>query len=380
MPLKGIKVIELAGLAPVPFCGMILADFGATVIRVGRVGSGTDLDVLTNGKKSISLNLKKPKGVQILKQLCKTSDVLIEPYRPGIMEKLSLGPDILLKENPRLIYARLTGYGQHGYYADRAGHDINYVSVTGLLSLFGRKNSKPTPPVNLAADFGGGGLMCAFGVMTALFERSKSGLGQVIDANMVNGTAYLGSWIYRSQDLPIWGKPTGENILDSGAHFYDTYKTKDGKYMAIGSIESQFYAELLEKLNLDAEFDQYTDFEEKKSKLSEIFSTKTQAEWMKIFDSSDACVTPVLSLDDVKTHPHHIQNETFQINPNGSLCPTPAPKLSKTPGISKALLPPPKSGEHTFEILKNLHYSNDEISNLEKDGIIEITSNSKSKL
>lgn len=204
---------------------------------------------MANGKKSLALNLKCPEGVQIFKKLCKTSDVLLEPFRKGVMEKLGLGPDVLLKENSRLIYARLSGFGHSGPLSNNAGHDINYVALSGLMSLFGRKNEKPFPPINLVADFGGGSVMCSLGIILALFERNSSGLGQVVDNAMVNGSAYLGSWLYRSQKLPLWGKDRGENILDGGAHFYEIYETKDGKFMSVGALEPQFYEELLEGNN-----------------------------------------------------------------------------------------------------------------------------------
>lgn len=210
-----------------------------------QVNTTVEMDSLGNGKKSLALNLKHPRGVDILKQLCKSSDVLIEPFRKGVMEKLNLGPETLLKENPQLIYARLSGYGQSGSFSANAGHDINYVALSGLMSLFGRKGENPLPPINLVADFGGGGLMCALGIILGLFERNSSGLGQIVDNAMVNGAAYLGSWIYRSQYLPVWGQEKGDNILDGGAHFYEVYKTKDGKYMSVGALEPQFYAELL---------------------------------------------------------------------------------------------------------------------------------------
>lgn len=209
------------------------------------MGSNVDLDCMANGKKSVALNLKHPAGLIALKKICNKSDVLIEPFRRGVMEKMNLGPDILLKENPQLIYARLSGYGHSGLFSHNAGHDINYVALSGLLSLFGRRSENPLPPVNSIADFGGGGLMCALGIVLALFERKSSGLGQVVDNSMVNGAAYLGSWLYRSQNLPIWGKERGENILDSGAHFYEVYKTKDGKFLSVGALEPQFYEELL---------------------------------------------------------------------------------------------------------------------------------------
>lgn len=319
----------------------------------------------------MALDLKHPEGVKIFKKLCKTSDVLIEPYRPGVMEKLKIGPEILMKENPKLIYARLTGFGQTGYYSERAGHDINYVSLTGLLSLFTRKSQKPTPPVNLAADFGGGGLMCAFGIVAALLERTNSGKGQVIDANMVQGTAYLGSWLYRSQVLPIWGNPPGENVLDSGAHYYEVYETKDNKFMSVGALEPQFYNKLLEVLNLSpTEFQQYGEFDEKKEVMSKLFKTKTQDEWAKLFDLVDACVVPVLNLEDASRHKHN--DGTFNLDSEGTLCPKPAPFLSRTPGVSNALKEAPEQGKHTREILIAMKYSNGEITRLEKEGVIEI--------
>lgn len=210
-----------------------------------KIGANSSYDCLGNGKKSLALNLKHSEGQNILKELCKKADVVIEPFRKGVMEKLKLGPEDLLKDNPRLIYARLSGYGQSGSFSNNAGHDINYVALSGLLSRFGRKNENPHVPVNVVADFGGGGLMCALGILLALLERKNSGLGQVVDNSMVNGAAYLGSWIYRSQKLPVWGQKRGENILDGGAHFYEVFKTKDGKFMSVGAIEPQFYAELL---------------------------------------------------------------------------------------------------------------------------------------
>ena len=230
MALRGLKVIELAGLAPAPVCGMILSDFGAQVIRVDKMGNGLNYDVTARGKRSIALNVKKPEGVDILRKLCQSADVLIEPFRPGVMERLGLGPGLLTQENPKLIYARLTGFGQTGPYKDMAGHDINYLALSGVLSCLGRKTENPLPPVNLLADFAGGSFTCAMGIMAALLERSSSGQGQVIDSCMVEGAAYVGSWLF-AMGPHVWGKPRGENILDSGTHFYETYKTKDGKYL-----------------------------------------------------------------------------------------------------------------------------------------------------
>ncbi|KAK4315645.1 hypothetical protein Pmani_013136 [Petrolisthes manimaculis] len=335
MALRGVRVVELAGLAPAPFCAMILADFGANVVRIDRPNA-PDIDRLGRGKRSIILDLKKPQGVDIVKKLCASADVLIEPYRRGVMEKMGLGPNILTKDNPRLIYARLTGYGQDGPFADMAGHDINYLSLTGLLSMLGRKEGPPTPPINLLADFAGGGLMCALGISLALLERTRSGMGQIVDANMVEGAAYTGSWIYSSQDISwLWGKSRGCNLLDSGAHFYNTYKTKDGRYMAVGAIEPQFYHQLITLLGLDPDVvGQMDDSDSMKKVLEAKFKEKTQKEWTEIFDGKDACVTPVLTMEEAPHHPHNAYRGTFipSSTNGGQYEPRPAPYLSRTPG------------------------------------------------
>ncbi|KAJ3653746.1 hypothetical protein Zmor_012983 [Zophobas morio] len=373
MALRGIKVLELAGLAPAPFCGMILADFGADVLRVDKIGSDTNVDTLGNGKKSIALNLKHPDGVTIVRNLAKKSDVLIEPFRAGVMEKLGLGPDILLKDNPKLIYARMTGYGQTGPFAKSAGHDINYLALSGLLSLFGRKHEKPVFPVNYAADFAGGGLICALGVTLALLERQKSGLGQVVDSSMVEGTAYVGSFLYRSQVLPMWGRQRGENILDTGAHFYEVYETKDGKYVSVGALEPQFYAKLIEGLGIDEdEAPHFGDFDKLKVLFEAKFREKTLKEWCAIFDGTDACVAPVLSLEEAPKHPHNLERGSFE----GGV-PKPAPVLSRTPGKSKGVEKLPQVGEHTRAVLASVGYSEGDINKLVENGVIDVC---KSKL
>lgn len=379
MALKGIKVIELAGLAPVPFCGMILSDFGATVLRIDKIGGNSDLDCLKNGKAQISINLKSPDGVSFIKRLCRTSDVLIEPFRSGVMEKLGLGPEILMKENPRLIYARLTGYGQNGSLSNAAGHDINYLALSGLLSLFGRQGDKPIFPVNLAADFGGGGLMCALGIVLALFERSRSNMGQIVDNSMVHGTAYLGSWLYRSQHLPIWGKERGQNILDTGAHFYEIYETKDGKFLSVGALEPQFYKDLLKGLEFEEEnYPQYSNFERSKEEFKKRFLEKTRDEWIKIFKKLDACIAPVLDLSEAVACKHNKECDTFL---NDQLIPNPAPKLDRSPGISSVVR---AYDLDTRSILKDFHFSQEEISALENSGTLTVdneeTDEVKSKL
>lgn len=315
----------------------------------------------------MAVDLKQEKGITIIRKLCRTADVLLEPFRKGVMESLGLGPNVLLKDNPRLIYARLSGYGQNGPFSRKGGHDINYLAMSGLLSLFGRHGENPLFPVNLAADFGGGGLMCALGILLALFERQKSNLGQVVDCDMVSGAAYLGSWLYRSQQLPIWGQERGKNILDTGSHFYETYKTKDGKYMSVGALEPKFYQQLLEGLGLSDDTSQFECFDEKKKMFASIFAQKTQKEWCEIFEGLDACVTPVLTLNEAPEHPHNVERKAFVEG-----IPAPAPKLERTPAVSHATKKPPQLGEHTETILKELMYEESDIAGLEREGVIGI--------
>ncbi|KAF8947227.1 hypothetical protein BGZ47_009950 [Haplosporangium gracile] len=317
--LAGLKVIEIAGLAPAPFAGKVLADFGADVVRVDRSTSAMNLDVLAQNKRSIALNLKSSAGIEALIRLCEKADVVIEPFRPGVMERLGLGPEVLLKRNPRLIYARMTGFGQEGHYAKMAGHDINYLAISGVLNTLGKHDEKPAFPINLLADFAGGGLMCALGVLLALQERTKSGKGQVVDAAMIDGVNYLGSFVYNMHKAgALFQTPAGTGQLDGGSHFYDTYKTKDGLFMAVGAIEVEFYKLLLKGLELDEEKDKLSEqmdssnWPKMKALFTKIFLSKTQAEWVKIFDNTDACVTPVLDYYSMPT-------------------PAPAPRLLRTP-------------------------------------------------
>lgn len=372
MALKGLKVLEFAGLAPGPFCGMVLADFGATVTRIDKTPINS-LDVLQSGKRTLALDLKKPKAVEIVRSLCRTSDVLIEPFRPGVMEKLGLGPTEIMNENPRLIYARLTGFGQNGSHAARAGHDINYVALSGILSLFGRKGERPTAPINLAADFAGGGLLCAFGILAALLERHHSGKGQILDHAMVEGAAYVGSWLIRSQSLPVWGKPRGENILDTGAHFYDTFETKDGKYMSVGALEPQFYKELLQGLDLPNNISQYEDDDKARHLLEAVFRTKTRDEWTEIFSNRDACVFPVLELDEVDKYPHNRERNAFlerSKTKENQLVPTPAPKLSRTPAVSGALSADKDELQMVEEICKEIDLGANDVVELCREKVI----------
>ncbi|NXR35681.1 AMACR racemase, partial [Zosterops hypoxanthus] len=371
------RVLELAGLAPAPLCGMILSDFGAQVVRVDRLSrsAGAHQDVQARGKRSLALDLKRPQGAAALRRLCGRADVLIEPFRHGVMERLGLGPEVLLQENPRLIYARLTGFGQTGKYAKSAGHDINYLALSGVLSKLGRKNENPYAPVNLLADFAGGGVVCALGIVIALFERARSGRGQVIDASMVEGVAYLSSFLWKSQKLlGLWSETRGESLLDSGAPFYETYRTSDGKFMAVGAIEPLFYKQLIKGLGLNSDElpaqMSVSDWPEMKKKFASIFAQKTQAEWCSIFDSTDACVIPVLSLDDAASHQHNKERSSFIKNDQGEMSPRPAPVLSRTPAVPSRKRDP-FIGEHTEEILLEYGFTKQEIAKLHSDKAIE---------
>ncbi|XP_064293853.1 alpha-methylacyl-CoA racemase [Phalacrocorax carbo] len=377
MALSRVRVVELAGLAPAPLCGMILADFGAQVLRVDRTPrSAMATDVQGRGKRSLALNLKHPQGAATMRRLCSQADVLIEPFRHGAMEKLGLGPETLLQDNPRLIYARLTGFGQTGKYAKSAGHDINFLALSGVLSKLGRKGENPYAPINLLADFAGGGVICALGIVTALYERTISGKGQVIDASMVEGVAYLSSFLWKSQNSGLWNRPRGENLLDSGAPFYETYKTSDGKFMAVGAIEPQFYEQLIKGLGLDSDKlptqMSFSNWPEMKEKFASVFAQKTQAEWCSIFDGTDACVTPVLSFDDVASHQHNKQRSSFIKNDQEEISPRPAPLLSRTPAVP-SFKRDPFIGEHTEEILLEYGFTKEEITNLYSAKVIEFS-------
>uniref|UniRef100_A0A182Y9X7 Uncharacterized protein n=1 Tax=Anopheles stephensi TaxID=30069 RepID=A0A182Y9X7_ANOST len=338
------------------------------------------IDVLQGGKRSLALNLKQPKAIDVVRSLCRGSDVLIEPFRPGVMEKFGLGPTVLLKDNPRLIYARLTGFGQTGTHAVRAGHDLNYVALSGVLSMLGRKTNKPTAPINLVADFAGGGLMCAFGILAAIVERHRSGKGQIIDHAMVEGAAYVGSWLFRSQTLPIWGNPRGENIIDGGAHFYDTYETKDGKFLSVGAIENKFYRLLLEGLGLDPDLSQLDDDEERRKLFETTFKTKTRDEWMEIFGEKDACVFPVLTPDEVESYQHNRERDVFvdyQRKEDEVLVPTPAPKLSRTPARSGVTVKERGELEMAEEILGEIGVERQELVRLYEEGVLLLSNKPK---
>jgi alpha-methylacyl-CoA racemase len=345
--LDGVTVIEFAGLGPAPFCGMMLADHGARVIRIerpghaGRFGDSGNRDILNRNRERLELDLKQPESIAQIRELAQSADALIEGYRPGVLERLGLGPDELLAINPRLVFGRMTGWGQEGPMAPMAGHDINYIALSGALHTYGRKGEKPTFPVNAVGDFGGGGMMLAFGVVAAILNARSSGVGQVVDCAMVDGAAILSAMTYTFFGNGQWHDERGVNLLDSGAHFYDTYETADGKWISLGSIEPQFYALLLEKAGLadEPDFAQQMDqerWEDLKERLTQLFLTKTRDEWCAVMDGTDICFAPVLSLAEAPYHPHNVARSTF-VEQGGMTQPAPAPRFSATPAPSPRL-------------------------------------------
>lgn len=336
-PLSGVKVLEMAGLAPAPFGCMILADLGAEVLRIDRAGTHAGLvtppGVLDRGRRTVAVDLKSDAGVAVVHQLAGNADVFVEGFRPGVAERLGIGPDTLRGINPRLIYGRMTGWGQHGPLAPRAGHDINYIAIAGALEPLGRADQRPHAPHNLLADFAGGGLMLALGVVAALYEREHSGHGQVVDAAMVDGAALLTTFLHGMRANGLWDGERGTNALDGGAPFYDTYETSDGKYMAVGCVEPQFYAELLDKLALNpADLPYQLDahgWPEVKKTIGDAFAQKTRDEWTAVFADSDACVSPVLTPWEAHDHPHNRARRAF-VEVGGMIQPAPAPRFSRT--------------------------------------------------
>ena len=335
-PLKGIKILEFSGIGPGPYCGMLLADMGADVIRVGRKGSEgleNKFDIHNRSKRSITADLKDKDTINEILKLIDQVDVVFEGYRPGVMEKLGLGPDVCIKRNPKLVYGRMTGWGQEGPMSNLAGHDINYISLSGALNSIGRKDSNPIPPLNLIGDYGGGGMHLAFGIVSGLIHALKTGEGQVVDSAMVDGSLSLMSFFYSLKEMGHWEDKRESNLLDGFAHFYDTYECSDNKYIAVGSIEPQFYNELLEKLQIDDERfkDQHNKdlWPELKEKMTSIIKLKSRSEWVEIFSGSDACVSPVLSMEEAQAHPHNLEREAF-INIDGFNQPNASPRYSKT--------------------------------------------------
>lgn len=371
-PLSGIRIVEFAGIGPGPFCGMMLADHGAEVIRVERPGARHDpKDALTRSRRSIALDMKNRQAIEVARALCARADGLIEGYRPGVMERLGLGPDVLLGDNPRLVYGRMTGWGQTGPLAQAAGHDINYIAVSGVLSTVGRPGERPVPPVNYLGDFGGGGMMLAFGMVSALLAVRMGGKGQVVDAAMTDGSALIAAmtWTFRANGM--WRDEAGVNLLDGGAHFYDTYRTADGKHVAIGSIEPQFYALLREKTGLaqDPEFDAQMDprrWPVLKERLQAIFLTRTRDEWCALMEGSDVCFGPVLTLAEAPGHPHNAARGTF-IHVAEAIQPAPAPRYSDT--VAAPPLPAPAAGSDTDAILAEIGWG-DRAAALRDEGAV----------
>ena len=336
-PLQGVRIVEIDAIGPCPFAGMMLADLGAEVIRVGRPetpGFQAVTDVMNRGKKSVVLDLKSAEGTHALLQIVKTADALIEGFRPGVMERLGAGPEECLEANPRLVYGRMTGWGQEGPLARAAGHDINYIALTGALHAMGRKGEKPTVPLNLVGDFGGGGLLLAFGVLAAILEAKSSGKGQVVDAAMVDGVAALMVSVYSAMQVGFWSDRRGENLLDSGAAFYDVYETRDGKHIAIGSLEPQFYRELVSRLELDdapppMQHMMPNHWSTLRPKLEEVFKQRTRNEWCELLEGTDVCFAPVLSAAEAFDHPHNVARKSF-VEIGGVKQHVPAPRFSRT--------------------------------------------------
>ncbi|MDH3754635.1 MAG: CoA transferase [Acidimicrobiia bacterium] len=379
-PLAGVKIIEIAGIGPGPFGAMMLSDLGAEVVRVDRAGSvraeaptGPSGDFLNRGRRSVGVDLKNPEGVEAVLRLVESADALIEGFRPGVAERLGIGPDACIGRNPALVYGRMTGWGQDGPYAGAAGHDINYVALSGTLHAIGRRGEAPLPPLNLVGDFGGGGMLLALGVVAALFEARSSGQGQVVDAAMVDGSALLATMVHAMYQGGGWFDERGVNLLDTGAHFYDVYETADGRYVSIGSLEPQFYAELLRLAGLDDDDELVSHqhdrerWPELKERVGAVFRSKTRDEWCELMEHSDVCFAPVLSLSEAPRHPHNVARGTF-VEVAGMTQPGPAPRFSRTPASVDR--PPAHPGEHTDEVLTSWGFAPGDIEVLRDRGAI----------
>jgi alpha-methylacyl-CoA racemase len=383
-PLSGYRVVELAGIGPGPFCGMMLADMGADVIRVDRaqsVRAGVDTsvpakDLLARGRRSVALDLKQPDGVEVLLELVESADALIEGFRPGVMERLGAGPDVCLARNPKLIYGRMTGWGQDGPYGPWAGHDINYIALAGALAHIGRAGEAPVPPLNLVGDFGGGGMFLAYGIVCALLEVQRSGTGQVIDAAMVDGAATLMTMFWTLRNTGLFDEnQRGHGMLDTGAPFYDAYRCADGEYVSIGSIEPQFYAELLRLSGL-ADDPDFADASRQmdtsrwpalKARVAAVIATRTRAEWCELMEHTDVCFAPVLTLSEAAAHPHNVARGTF-VDVGGVTQPRPAPRFSRTDATIER--PPAHAGQHTREVLADAGFAPADIEKLLETGAV----------
>ncbi len=385
-PLSGIKIIELAGIGPAPYTCMMLADAGAQVLRLERApagaveageafatsGAGSYWDLLNRSRPSVGIDLKNPDALELVLGLVEQADGLIEGFRPGVAERLGVGPDECFARNKRLVYGRMTGWGQDGPMASMAGHDIDYIAIGGALWSLGRADSAPVPPLNLVGDFGGGGMLLAFGMVAALLEAARSGEGQVVDAAMVDGAASLMTMIHAFHRHGLWNDDRGTNMLDTGAPFYEVYETADGKWMAVGGIEAQFYAELLKGLGLEGDASlphqmARDDWPAMKARFTEIFRSKTREEWTKIFDGTDACVAPVLSPWEAHLHPHNVARGTF-VDVEGAVQPAPAPRFSRTPSAISS--PPSPPGADTVSGLVEWGVSADVVAKLRQSGAL----------
>jgi alpha-methylacyl-CoA racemase len=376
--LSGYRIIELAGIGPAPMCAMLLSDMGADVVRIDRIADAglgiqvqTKYSLLNRGRRSVALDLKRPEATDTVLRMVEKADALIEGFRPGVMERLGLGPDVCLSRNPKLVYGRMTGWGQEGPLAQAAGHDINYIALAGALHSIGRRDEAPVPPLNLVGDFGGGALYLALGVVGGILEAQKSGKGQVVDVAMVDGVASLMTAIYGMHGAGIWTNERGTNVLDTGAHYYDVYETRDGKHISIGSIEAKFYEELLERSGLkNEELPRQNDrpsWPRMKERLKTLFLAKTRDEWCKIMEGTDICFAPVLSMDEAPQHPHNQLRGTFVVQ-DGVTQPAPAPRFSRTPSAIQC--PPAVPGEHTDEALRDWGFSSTELEKLRNCGAI----------
>jgi alpha-methylacyl-CoA racemase len=384
-PLAGVRVVEIAAIGPAPFCAMLLADLGAEVIRVDRPSLSRDRSgatarvlsqvperyVLHRGRRSVAVDLKHPEGRQVVLRLSSRADALVEGFRPGVMERLGLGPDACLARNARLVYGRMTGWGQDGPLAATAGHDINYIALSGALNNFARAGQRPVPPVNLVGDMGGGGLFLAFGVVCALLEARGSGQGQVVDAAMIDGSAALTMVLHSMLAQGRWQDRPGTNVSDTGSPFYEVYETLDGRYVAVGALEQPFWQQLLKHLGIDeAELGDRADpanWPAMKDRLAAVFRTRTRDEWAQVFADTDSCVTPVLSLTEAHLHPHNQARGTF-VERGGIIQPAPGPRFSATPPVN--LQPPPAPGQHTGEALADWGFEQPEIDRLREAGVI----------
>ena len=376
-PLSGYKIVEMAGIGPAPMCAMLLADMGADVLCVDRtsesglgIAVNAKFDLLRRGRRSVALDLKRPEAVDTVMRLVQQADALIEGFRPGVMERLGLGPEVCLARNPRLIYGRMTGWGQEGPLAHASGHDINYISLVGVLHAIGRQGEAPVPPLNLVGDFGGGALYLALGVVAGLLEREKSGKGQVVDAAMIDGAASLMTLMFGLQAADRWVERRGHNLLDGGAPFYDVYETSDGKHVAVGSLEPKFYRELLRLTGLEKEKlpgqNDASAWPAMKQRMAAIFRGKTRDEWCHIMEGSEVCFAPVLSMSEAPQHPHNRHRRTL-LEENGVVQPAPAPRFSRTPGAIQR--PPSAPGADTETALLDWGFSAQEVQQLCAAGV-----------